>query len=144
MSLLMRTESFPRVELSRGMNKLFADLFEGPCQTHLPAANIWEEDEAIYLEMELPGVDADRIDMSLHGNELTIKVEEVQTKEEQKEEPKFLRRERTEISFVRKFRVPDNIDRDKVDADLKNGILTLMLPKVPESQPKRIEVKHSE
>ncbi len=98
------------------------------------------ESEAQYLmEVELPGLAEKDIEVKLENNLLTVS----SRKEEKTEEKKngYLLRERRAAHFSRSFVLPEDVEREKIAAEFKNGILTLTFPKVPAAQPKTIEVK---
>jgi HSP20 family protein len=104
------------------------------------------------LKVELPGVEEKDIDVSLSGNQLTIKGEKKSEHEEKKEgdngERVFHRVERSFGAFQRTMTVPFDVEPDKVSADFRDGVLTVTLPK-PEGasqqpQTRRIEVKRTQ
>ncbi|RCK53662.1 heat-shock protein Hsp20 [Thalassospira profundimaris] len=97
-----------------------------------PRIDIHEDDTAIELSAELPGVEQDDVDVSVLEGVLTIKGEKKSTRES-KEGARVI--ERSYGSFTRSFRLPDNIDADNISATFKNGVLTLSLPKVAEQKP---------
>ncbi len=97
-----------------------------------PAVDLVEKEKAFQLSAELPGMDEGDIDVTLSNDMLTIKGEKKEEHEE-KEEGRYLS-ERRYGSFERAFRMPDGVDRDKIDAQFDKGILTLTLPKTKEAQ----------
>lgn len=102
-----------------------------------PAVNFWESGDAFLFEMELPGVKNDQIDISVADGELTVRVE---LPEVQREGVTFHRRERPAGSLTRVVRLPGDVDIDKVEAELRHGVLTLRLPKAASAQPRKIQV----
>jgi len=103
-----------------------------------PAVNFWESGDAFLFEMEVPGVNNDQIDVSVVGDELTIKVERPEA------EPDGVtchRRERPVGSLARVIHLPGEVDAGKVEAELRNGVLTLRLPKSEAAKPRKIPVK---
>jgi HSP20 family protein len=102
-----------------------------------PAVNVWEKPEALIVEMEVPGVESNQIDMAVVGNELTIKVEQPTAPEQ---EVTFHRRERPAGAFSRVLRLPIEVAADKVEADLRNGVLTITLPKAETARPRKIPI----
>lgn len=130
-------------QLHRSLNRLF-DSFatEGvdawwPRAAYGPAANVWETDEAVKVELEVPGLKSDHIDLSVVGDELTITVERPDAEEE---DVTYLRRERGLGSFTRVLRLPVEVDADRVEAKLSHGVLTVTLPKAARVLPKKIQV----
>jgi HSP20 family protein len=106
-----------------------------------PAADIVEKDNAYEITADVPGFDEKNIEVKLVDGGLTIKGEKHEEKEQKRKD--YYLRERHAGSFERRFRVPEGVDTDKIEASFKKGILTLTLPKKPEAQKptKKIEVK---
>ena len=102
-----------------------------------PALNAWETDEGFHVELELPGVKGDQIELSVVGDELSIKVERPDVEQEG---TTYHRRERPVGSFARVFRLPLPVDADRVAADLRHGVLTITLPKAESARPRKIRV----
>ena len=109
--------------------------------TAMPAVNVAETDKAYEITAELPGMDEKNIEVKVADDVLTIKGEKQEEKEE-KEKDYYLS-ERSFGSFQRSFQVPNGVDTDKIDANFKNGVLTVILPKSTEAQraEKKIAVK---
>jgi HSP20 family protein len=107
----------------------------------MPAIDMSEDEKAYKISAELPGLDANDVDVSVSGNMLVLKGEKRQEKEEKDKNYYFS--ERAYGSFQRAFELPASVDRDKVAADFSKGVLTITLPKTPETQKpqKKIEVK---
>jgi len=103
-----------------------------------PAVNLWETDNAVHAELEVPGLKGDELDLSVVGNQLTIKVERPETVEDG---VTYHRRERPVGSFTRIVRLPSPVAAESVSAELKNGVLTITLPKAEAARPRKIEVK---
>src|SRR5689334_8072787 len=104
-----------------------------------PAVDISEDDAAIKLTAELPGMTETDIQVSLSGNTLTIRGEKRQEREEK--DKGYHLSERSYGEFQRSFLLPEGTDSDKVDAKFANGVLTVTIPKTPQAAPKKIEVK---
>jgi len=103
-----------------------------------PRVDIYEDEDAIVLKAELPGVEKDNIVVDVEGRVLTLKGERSSDNEVQEES--YYRRERTFGSFERRFNLPDNVDPEKITADYKDGILKLGIPKPEENKPRQITV----
>jgi HSP20 family protein len=107
-----------------------------------PLSNISEDKDNFNVIAELPGLDKKDIEIAITEGNLEIKGE---TKEEKKEEKEgeLVRREFHSSKYYRAFSLPDNIDADKIEANLDKGILTVKIPKVepPKPEKKVIEVK---
>lgn len=108
--------------------------------TFMPACNIKEKKNRYIVEVEIPGVDPDDVEIAINGNVMTIqgeKKEEVTT-EDQDEQMQVI--EHRYGSFYRSLTLPDNIQTDNISADNKNGILYITLPKEKESKIRRIKI----
>lgn len=104
--------------------------------------DIRDEGDRYVLESELPGFDKEDIHLDLDGDYLTISAQHNTEKEENDKEGKYLRRERSSSSYRRSFNIAA-CSSENIDAEYKNGILTVNLPKKQEQQPtaKRLEIK---
>jgi len=105
----------------------------------LPAFDIVENEKEYIVSAELPGMEVKDIDVTLSNGILIVKGEKKQEHEDKGED--YHRIERRYGSFHRSFRIPGKIKTDGVDANYKDGILKLTLPKTEESATKKIEVK---
>lgn len=107
----------------------------------MPAVDVAETDKAYEITAELPGLDEKDIEVKLSNGGLTI----TGAKNEEKEEKKkgYYLHERRYGSFERYFDMPQGVDKDKIEASFKKGVLTVTLPKTPEAQKaeKKIPVK---
>ena len=106
-----------------------------------PLSNITEDESGYHLTAELPGLEKGDLEISIHDGTLEIKGEKKDELEDKKDG--YVRREYSSSSYYRSFKLPENIDDDKIDACFEKGILKLDLPKkeVAEKENKRIEVK---
>jgi HSP20 family protein len=106
-----------------------------------PAVDVSETDKGYEIKAELPGMEEKNIEVNLADGILMIKGEKQSEKEEKQKD--YYLQERSFGSFQRSFQVPDNVDTSKIEANFKNGVLTLNLPKTAEAQKpaKKIEVK---
>jgi len=104
-----------------------------------PSVDISETDGNVQIKAELPGLEAKDIDVDVSGDMLTLRGEKKM--EEEKEEERYYYRERYSGSFQRSFRLPSGVESDKVDAEFKNGVLTINIPKSEEAKQKKIEIK---
>lgn len=124
----------------REMGELFDSVFNGHDvrARSYPALNIWEEGDQLFAEAELPGMGMDDVELFVVGNELTIKG---QRRPLADENASYHRRERGVGEFSRTVTLPVEIDSDKVEASLKNGVLTITLPKAEAARPRKISVR---
>jgi HSP20 family protein len=102
-----------------------------------PLVDIEEQEDAYVLEAELPGVKRQDVNIELVGNELTINGE---IKERERKGP-LRRRERRMGRFEYRVRLPDQVDAEKIDAKLDNGVLMVKVPKSERAQRRKIEIK---
>jgi HSP20 family protein len=107
----------------------------------VPAVNITESDKAYEITAELPGMDEKNIEVKVANGGVTIKGEKQEEKEENKKD--YYVQERRFGSFERRFRLPEGVDKDKIETTFKKGVLSVTLPKSAEAQKaeKKIEVK---
>ena len=105
----------------------------------IPSVDISETKENLVAAVELPGLEAKDIDVSISGDVLTIKGEKKREEEEKGEH--YYCCERYSGSFQRSFQLPVGVEADKVHASFKNGVLKITLPKAEEAKKKAIEIK---
>src|SRR4029079_6660825 len=103
-----------------------------------PRFDVKETKDAYVISADLPGVKDEELEVSLSGNLLTISGKREEEHREEGESTYAM--ERSHGSFARSFTMPDGVDAENVTADLKHGVLTLRIPKKPETQPKRIAI----
>ena len=104
-----------------------------------PALNLWEDEDALTLETELPGLEMKDVEIYVTGqNQLTIKGER---KSLVVEKGTLQRQERGFGTFVRSLTLPAPVDETKVEAHLDNGVLRLRMPKHEAAKPRKIEIK---
>lgn len=102
--------------------------------------NLREDAGNVYAELVIPGIAPEKLEVSVEDGVLKVSAERPATFDGE-EVQRWRLKERETGRFTQQFRLPIEIDRDKVTAEYKHGILTVTLPKAPEAQPKRIEVK---
>lgn len=103
-----------------------------------PAVDIFETEQSLTLVADMPGVDKERLDVSLEGGILTLRGE-IEAKEQGKPRSREFS---LGDSYYRQFELPDDFDSEKTSAEFKNGVLTLTLVKTEAAKPKHIEIKH--
>ena len=104
-------------------------------------ANVWEDKENLFVEIELPGVTNDEIDLSVAENTLHVEVEKIAP---ESEGVTVHRSERFQGQCSRSIKLPTDVNADAVTAALVNGVLTVTLPKSPLAKPKKIVVESKE
>ncbi len=143
MMLARRNLAMPsHAELRRELDRVF-DGFLGPQANPMrsrayPALNVWESDERLMVEAEVPGLNMDDLDITIQGNELTIKGRRQSL---EGENLVYHRRERGTGEFTRFMTLPFDVDADRVEAALKDGVLMIILPKSEQARARKITVK---
>jgi len=100
----------------------------------MPAVNIKEDDKKYSLDLAVPGIDKKDLKIDIEDEVLTIQSE---TKDEHEETTDgYRRKEFSYSSFCRSFQIPENVDKEKIEANYKDGILSVMLPKAEEEKSK--------
>jgi HSP20 family protein len=108
---------------------------------YIPSFDVKETSQGYVFIADLPGVKQEDLDINLTGNRLTVTGK--RESEARKEGENFYATERSFGSFSRTFSLPEGVDPNGVKAELKNGVLSLTVPKVPEIQPKKITIQAS-
>lgn len=101
-----------------------------------PPVDIYENGEGLVVKADLPGVDKENLDVRVENNLLTIRGKPAHVAPG---EPIY--REYELVNFFRQFELNERVDQAKISADLKHGVLTLLLPKAEEAKPRKIEVR---
>ncbi len=145
--------SLSPMAVMRNMDRMFEDFrnewenaFQYPRESSLdvvrqPLVDLSDNGQEYVVKAEVPGVNKEDLNIEVSANVIEISAE---SKEETKEEKKgYIRRERRYASFYRSIPLPDNVNPDKANADLKDGVLTVTLPKVSaqEKKGKKVSVK---
>ncbi|NNE00748.1 MAG: Hsp20/alpha crystallin family protein [Pirellulaceae bacterium] len=142
---MLRSHWQPMAEMNRlrnEMDRLFGHLGSengGHRRASFPLLNLWEDDNHLFVEAELPGFELDDLEIYVTGgNQLSISGER---KQPEHDGGAWHRQERGFGKFRRSLELPGDVDSDTVDASFKNGVLTLTMPKSEAAKPRRIEVK---
>ncbi len=130
----------------REMEEMMSDFFGSPSfrrispygQGWMPAIDMYETDDRFVIKAELPGMEKSDIDISVTDHQLTLKGER-KVEEESKGENYYLS-ERSYGRFFRSIPLPSNADANKIEATFKDGVLEINIPKIPESQAKKVEI----
>lgn len=126
-------------EVERAFRQAFGDRqAASPAGAFSPALDVEEDEDGFTIHVELPGVKAEDVDVSLEENILTIAGE--RRFYDEREANGFRRIERHFGRFHRAVRLPDRVQADGVNASYRDGMLTITVPKAEESKPRRIEV----
>jgi HSP20 family protein len=131
--------------MSREMDRLFETLAPalagGPERRKglgVPPVNLWQDEQNLYAEAELPGVSLDNLEILAHGDSLTISGSRPSSQNDGGRP--LIRAERLSGAFERTLTLPVEIDADKVSAMLRDGVLTITLPKAQAVLPRKIAV----
>lgn len=108
-----------------------------PARTFVPTADIYEAENALTVVLEMPGVDKSNVDINVESGMLSIEGRLDFSKYEGMQ-PVYT--EYNIGSYRRSFALSNKIDQDKISAEIKDGVLTLVLPKAEEAKPRRISV----
>ena len=145
MTVLTRWDPFRELNtLQDRMSRLFQEVAPGReddlmnTGSFVPPVDVYEDEHAITLKLEVPGVEQKDIDIRLENNTMTIRGERKFDKEEKEEN--FHRIERRYGSFSRSFTLPNTVDTEQCNAEFENGVLKVKLAKRAEAKPKQIKV----
>ncbi len=106
-----------------------------------PLINLTEDADRFYLRAELPGIRPDDLEISATANSIAVSGE--RRIAEENEGARYHRREREAGKFNRVVNMPDPVDPDKIEAECRNGVLTVTIPKSEKSKPRQISIKAS-
>lgn len=137
-----RTTEREMERLRREVNRLFAGWptrAGWSAAPSFPAMNVWTDEDGAVVTAELPGVDIEDIDVTVEGDTLTLRG--VRQPEEVEEGTTYHRRERRFGDFYRAFRLSFPVEAGQVQAELKNGVLSLLLPRAEADKPQKIAIK---
>ena len=131
---------FDPVRLIRDMmgGDPFAGLVAPGGAAFAPDIEIKESKDAYSFKADLPGVQASDLEVSVMGNRLTVSGK--REEEQRREDDRYFAYERSYGAFSRSFVLPEGADVDKLKADLKDGVLQIVVPKRAEVQARRVEI----
>jgi HSP20 family protein len=129
--------------LQNHMNRLFDTALQGWAgdsngTAWVPAADIYESENELLVNLDLPGIDPKMVDLQLENHILTIRGE--RRLDERQNREHFHRVERSYGTFSRSFTLATSVDADKIQASYQAGVLTITLPKAEAAKPKRIQI----
>ncbi|HEU4747290.1 MAG TPA: Hsp20/alpha crystallin family protein [Gemmatimonadaceae bacterium] len=137
--LYRMTTGSPVFGLRREIDRLFEDAFMREGQNWTPAVDIKETENDLTVELELPGLKPENVEVTAENGILTIRGEKRSERKEE-EQSRYHLVERTYGSFMRTFQLPQGVDEDQIAAEYDNGILSLRIPKAALPQPRRIQI----
>jgi HSP20 family protein len=125
-------------EFGRMVRNVFGDGTNEDTHTAAYPVNIWEDDDAVFVEAEMPGFTKDQIDITIEQGVLQISA--VRDEQSEPKNGSAVLMERRWSRYFRSFALPSAVQDDAVTATCENGVLHLTLPKRPEVKPRRIKV----
>ncbi len=132
--------------MRRDMDRLWDSFFEGGVRRRTeeeagwyPSLDVAETKNEFVVKAEVPGMEPKDIDISLSDGTLTIKGEKKHEKEEREEDYRLV--ERSYGAFTRSIQLPSEVQREKISASYKNGVLRIVLPKSEEAKKKEVKIK---
>jgi HSP20 family protein len=144
MDALIRWNAVRTMSLSDAVESFIADDWFNSmasaecCTADALALDVYETDDAFVVKASLPGVKPEDLDVHVEDNVLTVRGE---AKEEEKvENARYHWQERWFGEFERSVRLPSQVAADKVEANLKDGVLTINVPKAEEAKPRKVSV----
>lgn len=124
-------------DFEQAMSRIFGDVY--PAGTRYPPVNVWTGKDDVVLTAELPGVKPDELDISVESNVLTLRC--AQKERERQKGEMYHRHECRHGSFARSWQLPFEVEQDRVDARLENGVLKLTIPRSEASRPTKVEIQ---
>lgn len=145
MADLIRWEPMGVTSLRQAMDRLFEDSFVTssgllPARwTEQPAVDVYQTETDVVVKASMPGMKAEDVDISVTGDVITISGEHKEEKEVKEKD--YFRKEMRYGSFTRSLPLPVAVKVDKADAEFKDGVLTVTLPKSEAAKPRSVKVK---
>jgi HSP20 family protein len=126
-----------------GFDSLLAPGRFGIESARIPAVDLVDDGDRYRLHAEMPGIKKEDLTIEVGDREIKISAETSEEKKEEKEEGGYIRRERRYSKFYSSVPLPEAVKSDKTSAELKDGVLTVTLPKmsIPDKKTKKVEVK---
>ena len=138
MTTLVKWAPFADLDvIERRMRRMLEDF--GVTPAPLPAADLYETEKELVVELEVPGFDEK--ELALEGSDHTLVIKGERTKEKEQKEKTFYLHERLEKQFERKFTLPIDADVKHVEATFKTGVLEVHVPKIEQAIARKIDIK---
>ncbi|MEW1737275.1 HSP20 family small heat-shock protein [Nocardia beijingensis] len=129
-TMLMRTDPF------RDLDRLTEQVFGTPARPVVMPMDAWRDGDEFFVELDLPGVDPDSLDLDVERNVVTVRASRPQLDPGRA----MIATERTRGVFSRQLFLGENLDTDRIRADYRDGVLRLIVPVAEEAKPRKIEV----
>ncbi|MEV6140191.1 HSP20 family small heat-shock protein [Nocardia sp. NPDC051990] len=134
-TMLMRTDPF------RDLDRLTQQMFGTSARPAVMPMDAWREGDDFYVELDLPGIDPESLDLDIERNVVTVKASRPQLDPDRS----MLAAERTRGVFSRQLFLGENLDTDAIRADYRDGVLRLVIPVAEKAKPRKIEItRHDE
>jgi HSP20 family protein len=138
MTTIVRWTPFHELDLvERRMRRMLEDFGVAPAP--LPAANLYETDKELVVELDVPGFEEKELVLEVSDHTLTVKGEHKQETDEK--DKTFFLHERLEKHFERQFKLPAEVDTEHVEAKFRAGVLEVHVPKLQRAQARKIAIK---
>lgn len=124
----------------RDFDRLFSELATPLTAQSAYAADLYETEDKLVLEMVVPGLTAKQLDISVEDGQLIVKGSAVEETKDQNEERRYWLQSISRNEFSRSLKLPKSVDVDAIHADVQDGILTLTMPKAAEAKVRKIEI----
>lgn len=128
------------VTLSRAMDDAFLTNGSRGASRWAPALDAWETEQAFHVALDLPGVNADQVEIGFEQNTLTITGKREPRAKLDEAQPRFVIAERTGGTFTRSLRFPQYVESGKISAQFDRGVLTVTIPKAEAAKPRKIAI----
>ncbi len=129
---------FVRTDPFRDLDRLTQQVFGTAARPAFMPMDAWKDGDTFHIEFDLPGIDRESIDLDIERNVLTVRAERPMTESTNE----LLAAERPRGVFSRQIILGDNLDVDKIDAEYRDGVLSLAIPVTEAAKPRRIEIRH--
>lgn len=131
--MLMRTDPF------RDLDRLTQQVFGTAARPAAMPMDAWRQGEEFVVELDLPGVDPDSLDLDIERNVVTVRA----SRPELDSNREMLAAERPRGVFSRQLFLGENLDTDRISADYADGVLRLVIPVAEKAKPRKIEIAHT-
>jgi len=130
--MLMRTDPF------RDFDRLVQQVAGTPARPAVMPMDAYRNDETFLVQFDLPGVDTDKIDLTIEKNVLTVHAE--RSRPTSGDEVEMVANERPQGTFSRQLFLGDTLDADRIEAEYQTGVLTLRIPISERAKPRKVEI----
>jgi len=130
---------FVRTDPFRDLDRLTQQVFGTAARPAFMPMDAWKDGDTFCIRLDLPGVDRDSIDLDIERNVLTIRADRPMSESTNE----LLAAERPRGVFSRQIILGDNLDLDRIDAEYRDGVLSLAIPVAEAAKPRRIEIRQS-